>query len=149
MWALTAALLAVALAAVFVPQHPQCLRRPQPQRAAITPPPHRRELPPAPSRRRPGAQDPPDFPADDVWRRSDHRDDRRGTDPDEAAGALVRPYMPPLPRIPVGDLLAEPSEPTGPAAPVSPTEPAAPSGDTADDMGDLAAVIRLYLDRVG
>ncbi len=39
--------------------------------------------------------------------------------------------MPPFPRIPVGDLLAEPiQEQTG-------------------DFADLAAVIRVYLDRVG
>ncbi|WP_159945539.1 MULTISPECIES: hypothetical protein [unclassified Nocardiopsis] len=44
-----------------------------------------------------------------------------------------RPAVPmvPSPRIPEGDLLA----PTAPAA--------------ADDLGDLAAVIRVYLHRVG
>ncbi len=36
-------------------------------------------------------------------------DARRSTpNPDHTAGALVRPYMPPLPRVPVGDLLAAP-----------------------------------------
>ncbi|WP_150240641.1 hypothetical protein [Nocardiopsis quinghaiensis] len=157
-WALTAALLAIALAAVFVPQHP---RRPHPEKAAITPPPRRRrELPPAPAKRRP-LQDPPGFPTDDVWRTSasrtssrwggDYHDDghvteKRGTDPHEVEDALVRPYMVPFPRVPVGDLLAGAVESTAPAGP---TATAAPSGGVADDMGDLAAVIRLYLDRVG
>jgi hypothetical protein len=43
---------------------------------------------------------------------------------------LVRPYMPPLPRVPVGDLLAEPVK------------------EQAHDFADLAAVIRVYLGRV-
>ncbi|MEV2274562.1 hypothetical protein AB0I72_03155 [Nocardiopsis sp. NPDC049922] len=56
--------------------------------------------------------------------------------PDETGGALVRPYMlprpqVPRPRIPEGDLLAAPTE------------------RVSDDLGDLAAVIRTYLNTVG
>ncbi|NYH52218.1 hypothetical protein HNR06_001807 [Nocardiopsis arvandica] len=189
-WALTAAMLAVALAYVFVPEHP---RRPRPERTAITPPPRHREPPPAPARQdqrqhQRSEQDPPDFPADDVRRTSasrtsprwrgdhqggEHVSERRGTDPAEAAGALVRPYLAatplpssppppppsprrtplvPGPRIPAGDLLDGPVDSTPFAAPTAPTGPAgsaAPAEGVADDMGDLAAVIRLYLDRVG
>jgi hypothetical protein len=39
--------------------------------------------------------------------------------------------MPPLPRVPVGDLLAEPVR------------------EQPDDLADLAAVIRVYLDGTG
>ncbi|WP_150244196.1 hypothetical protein [Nocardiopsis quinghaiensis] len=119
-WALTAALLALALAAVFVPQHS---RHPRRERAAITPPPSRRELPTITPAR--GAEGP-------------------GTGPEEAESALVRPYMPPFPRVPVGDLLAEPL-----TAPVRPTPPTEPARDVPDDLGDLADAVRRYLDRVG
>ncbi|WP_017573680.1 hypothetical protein [Nocardiopsis halotolerans] len=148
-WALTATILAIALAYVFVPQHPQR------ERAAITPPPQRPELPPAPANRAP-VQGSRDFPGEQVWRASASHsspkwksDDRPRTphtpvrtetsvpcpDPDGSAGALVRPYMPPFPRVPAGDLLAAP--------------PVTPPPERADDMGDLAAAIRLYLHRVG
>jgi hypothetical protein len=126
-WALTAAVLAAALAYVYVPQHP---RR---ERAAITPPTRRGELPPTPvtAERRPRA------PRGARLTRAlaPHTDGIRVPLPrprdDEDSGALVRPYMPPFPRVPVGDLLA------------------APVREQADDFADLAAVIRLYLDRVG
>ncbi|WP_067604127.1 hypothetical protein [Nocardiopsis listeri] len=105
LWAVFALTLAAALAYVFIPK-----KRVQ---AAIAPAPKRAELPTP----EPGPLDEED----------DHRH------PDEYAGALVRPYLPslapliPRPRIPVGDLLAEP-------------EPA-----PADDLTDLAEVIRTYL----
>ncbi|WP_435111380.1 hypothetical protein [Nocardiopsis synnemataformans] len=51
-----------------------------------------------------------------------------------------RPVVP-APRVPIGDLLAEP-------VPL-PTPTPIPVRAVADDMGDLAAVIRVYLDRVG
>ncbi|WP_017569395.1 hypothetical protein [Nocardiopsis halotolerans] len=135
-WALTATILAIALAHVFVPQHP---RR---ERAAITPPPRRPELPPTPAPTSANRHPAPRAP-----RRE--RDDRTRTpharprtevsaprsEPDRDAGALVRPYMPPHPRVPVGDLLA--------------ASPAPPVPEQADDMGDLTAAIRLYLDRLG
>ncbi|WDZ90374.1 hypothetical protein [Nocardiopsis sp. HUAS JQ3] len=146
-WSLTAAVLAIALAYVFVPQSH---RRPGPERAAITPSPRRRELPPAlvPAERRP-VQELTGFPGDQVRRtrtpqafprgQSDrHTQALRPRSGNEAApstldsaGTLVRPYMPPLPRVPVGDLLAEPIQ------------------EQSDDFADLAAVIRVYLDRVG
>ena len=104
LWALFALTLAAALAYVFIPK-----KRVQ---AAIAPAPKRAELPtPEPG--------PPD-------EEDDHRH------PDEYAGALVRPYLAPLvprPRVPVGDLLAEPEPEPAPA----------------DDLTDLAEVIRTYL----
>ncbi|NKZ01438.1 hypothetical protein [Nocardiopsis alborubida] len=146
-WALTAAVLAIALAYMFVPQHH---RRPGPEQTAITPSPRRRELPPAlvPAERRP-VQELTGFPSDQVRSTrtvptsSRGQSDRHTQAPrprpgneaspslDSDAGTLVRPYMPPFPRIPVGDLLAE------------------PVGERTDDLSDLAAVIRVYLDRVG
>jgi hypothetical protein len=48
--------------------------------------------------------------------------------------------MPPLPRVPVGDLLADP---------VQPVQLTQPAQDRTDDLADLAAVIRVYLDTVG
>ncbi|PDP85564.1 hypothetical protein CQJ94_21885 [Glycomyces fuscus] len=130
MWALTAAVLAVALAYVFVPRHPQ---RPCRERAAITPPPRRRELPPTPvtAERSPRAQ----RGAHLTRALAPHTDGIRVPLPrprdDEDSGALVRPYMPPFPHVPAGDLLAEPVR------------------EQPDDLADLAAVIRVYLDRVG
>ncbi|WP_150253412.1 hypothetical protein [Nocardiopsis deserti] len=147
-WALTVAVLAIALAYVFMPEHH---RRPRPERTAITPPSRRRELPPtpAPAKRGP-VHEPPDFPSGQVGRTrtaqafSHGQSDRHTQVPrprsgneavpstlDPDTGTLVRPYMPPFPRIPVGDLLAEPVK------------------EQADDFADLAAVIRVYLDRVG
>lgn len=141
-WALTAAVLAIALAYVFVSEHPRQ------RRAALTPPPRRWELPSLPAKRDP-VHEPPDFRSDQVWGtstaqafshgRSDcHTRTPRPRPGNEAspsldsdAGTLVRPYMPPFPRIPVGDLLAEPAR------------------ERTDDLSDLAAVIRVYLDRVG
>ncbi len=115
LWALTAALLALALTAVFVPRHPK------PARATLPPPP-RRQAPPVPSGIR-LFQEPSDLP-----------------DPDQVAGALVRPYMPPPPRVPVGDLLVDPA----------PSPPALVSRlDEADEFSDLAAAVRRYLARVG
>lgn len=123
MWALAAAVLAAALAYMFVPAHPGR------ERAAIAAPPRRRELPPASFERHSG-QRPPDFPDDDL------------PDPDQVGGALVRPYLSPqiseqlgpvvpAPRVRGGDLLAEPAQ------------------DDTDDLSDLAAVVRLYLEKVG
>ncbi|MEU1896878.1 hypothetical protein ABZ512_00780 [Nocardiopsis dassonvillei] len=146
-WSLTAAVLAIALACVFVPQHH---RRPGPEPTAITPSPRRRELPPAlvPANRRP-VQELTGLPGDQVRRtrtaqtfphgRSDRHTQAPRPRPGnetapstlDSAGTLVRPYMPPLPRVPVGDLLAEPVK------------------EQPDDFADLAAVIRVYLDRVG
>ncbi|OLT26012.1 hypothetical protein BJF83_21800 [Nocardiopsis sp. CNR-923] len=53
-------------------------------------------------------------------------------DPDEVGGALVRPYL------------------TGPPARSRPAGggPAPQAGKTADDLGDLAALVRTYLDTV-
>ncbi|MEV2279389.1 hypothetical protein AB0I72_27815 [Nocardiopsis sp. NPDC049922] len=77
------------------------------------------------------------------WARGYHADGFEAVpedDPDEVAGALVRPYMPPppqirtrvpCPRVPEGDLLAAPPQ----RAP--------------DDLADLAAVVRTYLNTVG
>ncbi|WP_152691996.1 hypothetical protein [Nocardiopsis sp. RV163] len=147
-WSLTAAVLAIALAYVFVPQRH---RRPGPEPTAITPSPRRRELPSAlvPAERRP-VRELPGFPGDQVRRTRTAQtfphgqSDRRAQAPrprpgneaapstlDSGTGTLVRPYMPPLPRVPVGDLLAEPVK------------------EQSDDFADLAAVIRVYLDRVG
>jgi hypothetical protein len=137
-WALTAALLAVALAYVFVPRHPQ---RPRRERAALTPPPRRRELPPTPAtaerspRAQRGSQLTPAL--------APHTDGIRVPLPrprDKDSGTLVRPYMPPLPRVPGGDLLADP---------VQPVQLAQPAHEPTDDLADLAAVIRVYLDTVG
>ncbi|WP_236567888.1 MULTISPECIES: hypothetical protein [unclassified Nocardiopsis] len=114
LWALTATALAVALAYVFVPPTPARER----ERTAITPPPRRREPPPAPAQHHPPVR---------------HGD---AGDPDEIAGALVRPYMLPFPRLPQGDLLAIPAP--------APTAPAA-----AEDLSDLADAVRRYLHRVG
>lgn len=104
LWAIFALTLAAALAYVFIPK-----KRVQ---AAIAPAPKRAELPtPEPS--------PP--PPEDDYRH-----------PDEYAGALVRPYLAPLiprPRVPVGDLLAEPEPLPAPE----------------DDLTDLTAAIRTYL----
>lgn len=153
-WALTAAMLAMALAYVFVSEYPWR------KRTAITPP-RRRELPPAHFARHP-VPEPPDFPTDDVWRtcatltssrwesgyrartpRTGVRDDTSGPRPGstQVAGALNRSCPPSLasglreaavrPRLPKGALLAEPAR------------------DDTDDFSDLAAVIRVYLDRVG
>ena len=63
-------------------------------------------------------EDPPSPP---VW-----DDDHLALDPDQLAGALVRPYLAPIPRprMPVGDLLA---------------------GPEADEFDDLAKAIRVYL----
>lgn len=104
LWALFALTLAAVLAYVFIPK-----KRVQ---AAIAPAPKRAELP-----------TPEPVPPDEE---DDHRH------PDEYAGALVRPYLAPLvprPRVPVGDLLAEPEPEPAPA----------------DDLTDLAEVIRTYL----
>ena len=85
--ALAAAVLAVALAYVFVPGEPN--RRP----TALDPAPRRRALPQART---------PSDTNDTSARTGDH------PDPDEIGGALVRPYMLPRPRVPEGDLLAPP-----------------------------------------
>ncbi|WP_036552294.1 hypothetical protein [Nocardiopsis sp. CNS-639] len=160
-WSLTAAMLAIALAYVFVPQHH---RRPGPERTAITPSPRRRELPPAlvPAERRP-VQELTGFLGEQMRRanvtrtsspgESAHRARALRTETggevlaphpglDAVGGTLVRPYLlslapdlresgVPAPRVPVGDLLAEPVK------------------EQSDDFADLAAVIRVYLDRVG
>ncbi|WP_051104331.1 hypothetical protein [Nocardiopsis sp. CNS-639] len=135
-WALTAAVLAVALAYVFVPQ------RPRRERVALTPPPRRRELPPTPltSERRAHAQR-----GSQLTRAlAPHTDGIRVPLPrprdDEAPGALVRPYMPPLPSVLGGDLLADP---------IQPVQLAQTAHEPTDDLADLAAVIRVYLDTVG
>ena len=109
LWALAAAVMATALAFAFVPGQPR--REP----VAITPPPEPPRLP-AP-RTSPSRAQELAAPEND--------------DPDETGGALVRPYMPPRPHIPEGDLLA------------------APTSEAPDDLGDLAAVIRTYLNTVG
>ncbi|MFE1396533.1 hypothetical protein ACFW53_01175 [Nocardiopsis dassonvillei] len=133
-WALTAAVLAVALAYVFVPRHPQHPRR---ERAAITPPPRRRELPPTPvtaersTRAQRGTRFTRALAPHPDGTRVPHPRPRPGPRDDEDSGALVRPYMPPFPHVPVGDLLA------------------APVREQTDDLADLAAIIRVYLDRVG
>ncbi len=114
LWALAAAVLATALAFVFVPGQPR--REP----VAITPPPEPPRLP-AP-RTSPSSAQELAAPEND--------------DPDETGGTLVRPYMlprpqVPRPQIPEGDLLA------------------APTSGAPDDLGDLATVIRTYLNTVG
>ncbi|WP_152486437.1 hypothetical protein [Nocardiopsis lucentensis] len=93
---------------------------PRREPVAITPPPEPPRIP-APRTSTSSAQE---LAAPDV------------NDLDEIGGALVRPYMlprpqVPRPRLPEGDLLAAPTE----RAP--------------DDLGDLAAVIRTYLNTVG
>lgn len=118
LWALFALTMASALAYLFIP-HP-------PARTAIGPAPRRTALQCDPARR----QRMDDFPspsirvaaAQDVSQRweDDH------LDPDRIAGALVRPYLVPLPRprTPVGDLLAGPGT---------------------DEFDDLTEAIRTYL----
>ncbi|MEU3310730.1 hypothetical protein [Nocardiopsis sp. NPDC006832] len=110
LWALFALALAAALTYVFIPKARE--------RAAIAPAPKRAEIAtPEPS---------PPSPEDDYRH------------PDDYAGALVRPYLAspapptpliPRPRVPVGDLLAEPEPEPAPA----------------DDLTDLAEAIRTYL----
>ncbi|MEU4284382.1 hypothetical protein [Nocardiopsis dassonvillei] len=135
-WALTAAVLAVALAYVFVPLSPHR------ERVALTPPPRRRELPPTPAtaKRSPRAQ----RGAHPTRALAPHPGGIRVPLPrprdDEAPGALVRPYMPPLPSVPGGDLLADP---------IQPVQLAQTAHEPTDDLADLAAVIRVYLDTVG
>lgn len=129
-WALTTAILAIALAYVFVPEHPKR------ERAAIAPPPRRPELPPAPM---PANRHPAPRRENTDRTRTPHARPRTEasaprSEPDQEAGALVRPYMPPHPRLPIGDLLAA---------------PAPEQAEDVDDMGDLTAAIRLYLDQVG
>lgn len=150
-WALTAALLATALAAFFIP------RPARPNDGAP------RALPPARTSRgvlergRRGGDllaGPPGFPEQRAWEAGastasarweqayrEHcapfeAEDRVDTDPDQIAGALVRPYLGraavPRPR---------PAEPEGyPAAP-----PAAGSEPVEDEFAELTDRIRAYL----
>ena len=113
LWALFALTLASALAYLLIPNPPA--------RAAIAPAPegpHGSDDAPSP--------EPSTATAPEV---SEHRE-YDYLDPDQIAGALVRPYLSPIPRprVPVGDLLAD-------AGAVAPTE----------EFDDLASVIRTYL----
>ena len=105
LWAIFALTLAAALAYVFIPK-----KRVQ---ASIAPAPRRAEI-----------ATPESSPSDEE---ADHRH------PDEYAGALVRPYLIPRPRVPVGDLLAEPEPDPDPL----------PTPE--NDLADLTAAIRTYL----
>ncbi|MFV2199038.1 hypothetical protein [Nocardiopsis sp. LOL_012] len=124
-WAVAAAMLAAALTFVFVPHIP---KRPRPPLAPPPPTSPRPTLPLPSEPQGPRPQQQRQAPVEEP-------------DPDEAWGALVRPYMPPPPaRRPLvprprrafeGDLLA-----------------AAPQREP-DDLADLAAVVRTYLRTVG
>ncbi|WP_306370078.1 hypothetical protein [Nocardiopsis sp. CC223A] len=149
-WALTAALLAIALAAIFSPRGDRPTRTP-------------RALPAAPAsggnpeRGRRGGDllaDPPGFPEQNIWatgasvaserweqayrgRSAPYApEDAVDADPDQIAGALVRPYldlaMVPQPRP------AEPSD-----HPVRPSTMEPEPGE--DEFAELADRIRTYL----
>ncbi|CAL9605164.1 hypothetical protein SUDANB121_05532 [Nocardiopsis dassonvillei] len=104
-WALTAALLATALAALFISRRAD--RKPR--------------IPPATPERTSASQR-GDLLAD--------QGDRADDDPDQIAGALVRPYLNLVPR----PLPAEPED--YPAAPPEPAE---------EEFAELAERIRTYL----
>jgi hypothetical protein len=147
-WAIAAAMLAAALAFVFVPR---TFKR---QPAAITPAPERRALPTAALPQH-AIRDPDGFPTAQMWsaateaastrwggsyRLGDPDSVLEDVHPDEVAGALVRPYMPPPP--PVGQLVPRARLPEGDLLEAEPTSPP-------DDLGDLTAAIRVYLETVG
>lgn len=118
LWALCALALASALAYLFIPNPPARIAvRSAPERAAL----------PCDST---GRQRTNDFPSTSVRVAADQDVSQRWEndhlDPDRIAGALVRPYLVPLPRprTPVGDLLADPGT---------------------DEFDDLAEAIRTYL----
>jgi hypothetical protein len=144
--AIAAALLAAALTFVFVPQAPKRAL------VAIVPMPDRTALPAPPVRTVQGSKI---FPSAQVWSaaadgastrwgsgfRSDGSDDIvADVHPDEIAGALVRPYMPPPP--PVRPLIPRPRMPEGD---LLQAEPAMPP----NDLSELTAAVRVYLDTVG
>ncbi|MFD6096369.1 hypothetical protein ACFVWN_06600 [Nocardiopsis flavescens] len=146
-WALTAALLATALAALFEP-HPPRLPRWIP-----------RALPAAPPTTTSGRgdllTDPPGFPAQDAWAAgawtasarweqayrgrsaSFGPEDRVDADPDLIAGALVRPYL---------DLAAVPRPRPAEPEDYPSTFPAAePEPAKKDEFAELNDRIRAYL----
>ncbi|GHC98005.1 hypothetical protein GCM10007079_52000 [Nocardiopsis terrae] len=147
-WAIAAALLSAALTFVFVPQTPRW------ERTALPPAPNRPRLPAAPVSPEPTptltrlAREPGVFPGHRLSETSARwANGYRDTGPEEDAGPLARPYMPPppeprplvpLPRVPEGDLLANPSQ-----------DPPRPVSEDPDNLNDLAAVIRTYLATVG
>lgn len=113
LWALFALTLASALAYLFIPNPPA--------RAAIAPAPEGPQ----------GSDDVPSpEPSTSTAPEVSERRENDYLDPDQIAGALIRPYLSPVPRprAPVGDLLAAP----GAAAPT-------------EEFDDLASVIRTYL----
>lgn len=118
LWALFALTLASALARLLIPIPPA--------RAAIGPASKRSALQSAPVERHEEA----DFPSQRTWASVaedlSQRWENGYRDPDDLAGALVRPYLAPIPRprVAVGDLLTSPST---------------------EEFDDLAAVIRTYL----
>lgn len=170
-WSIAAALLAAALAFVFVPHTP---RR---ERTALPPAPDRPRLsavpfPPAPPTA-PAApeatptpkrlvHEPGHFPDRRAWVASARDTSARWANgyreaaPEEDAGPLARPYMPPppeprplvpRPRMPEGDLLAAPLQTPRRPAPGAPDHTGNPSAP--HDLDDLAAVIRTYLAVIG
>ncbi|GAA0977355.1 hypothetical protein [Nocardiopsis tropica] len=160
MWVIAAALIAMALTYVLVP------RKALKARAAIAQAPHRPALSAGLPRRvlREGAPELPGLPGKRTqmssvvlnsqrWGSGYHQE-RPGSlpygdclwpDPDEIADTLVRPYLAsvaeqsvpriPRPRGPVGDPLAEPGDRGG--------------ADDPEGLSELAAVVRVYLDKVG
>lgn len=148
-----------ALAYVLVPPTPRW------ERTALPPAPDRPRLPaapkppPAPTRL---AHEPGVFPDRRAWVASARDTSARWADgyreaaPDEDAGPLARPYMPPppdlrplvpRPRMPEGDLLAAPLRAPHRPAPGAPDHTGNPR--VPDDLDDLAAVIRTYLAVIG
>ncbi|MFY7064661.1 hypothetical protein ACOQFV_02235 [Nocardiopsis changdeensis] len=149
-WALTAALLATALAAIFSPRLDRPSQVPRALPAAPTPGGN-------PGHGRRGSDllaEPPGFPAQNIWAagastastlwEQAYRDrptlfepeDAVDADPDQIAGALVRPYLGPamIPR-------PRPAEPSDYPARPSTVEPE----PVKDEFAELADRIRTYL----
>lgn len=164
LWALTATALALALTYVLIPEHPRRQRAaltPPPHRHELPParrrpaqassdPPEEPGLPEEErwhtntthtpthweSQYRTPAPSPIPTPRTEADGNRHNPLTAVFSDPDQIAGALVRPYMPPPSRFPFGDLLAAP-------------EPTRHTTDIPDDLDDLAATIRRHLHQVG